>query len=60
MAAADHPEGRGGVEERRARGTVTVSLPALMRSGSAAPSRVRADPEEAVLGLEDDLDAGGM
>ena len=39
--------------------TVTVSLPALMRSGSSSPSqRVRADAEDAVLRLEHHLDPG--
>ncbi len=38
--------------------TVTVSFPALMRSGSTSlVRRVRTHAEDAVLGLEDDLHA---
>ena len=36
---------------------VTVSLPALMTSGSSSSARGTADAEQAVLALQDDLDA---
>ena len=40
--------------------TVTVSLPALIRSGSTSlVERVRPDAEDAVLGLQHDVDAVG-
>ena len=40
--------------------SVTVCLPALMRSGSSSPSYGNGpDAEHAVLGLQDDVDAGG-
>jgi hypothetical protein len=37
----------------------TVSLPALIRSGSSSPGRVRADAEHAVFRLQDDFDPRG-
>ncbi len=57
MPAADHAEGRRRVEERCPPAfVVTVSLPALMRSGSTLSSAgVGTNAKDPVLGVENDL-----
>ena len=55
------PKRRGGVEERGARRTVTVSLPALIRSASTSiVGGIRAHAEDAVLRVQHQLHPVGQ